>query len=228
MRRIMCMVVALMLCLTLALPAFAATDIFVPSISYKDGPELEAATQGGQDVSGCVVVTSIKEAKEKTTDIYQEDRDLLLEIYEELESGAMVLPLESKNYVVRELVDISFMKTGCVEADHGHKEWLAKEDTTIELILDLDLDGIANLEVLAYIDEEWAPIESVKINEDGTLTCVFEDFCPVAFCVEAEAEPGNTGSGDAKTDGLGLWIILLIAAAGTVGALVKNRRKIIG
>lgn len=228
MRRVMCLICVLMLCLTLAVPAFAATGTFVPSISYKDGPEVDEAKQDGSDVSGCIVVTSIKGAQEKTTDIYQEDRDLLLEVYEELNRGSMVLPLENKSYVVRELVDISFVKTGCVEADHGHKQWLAEKDTTVELVLDMGLKSTAAVEVLAYIDGQWAPIESVTNNGDGTVTCVFEDFCPVAFCVDADAEKEAPQTGDTMTADLSVWFILLAVAAGAIVVLVVNRRKILG
>ena len=227
MRRVMCLILVLMLCLALAMPALAATGTFVPSIGYKDGPEIEEIITEGGDMSGCVVITSIKGAKEKTTDIYQEDRDLLLKVYEELDKGSMVLPLEDKSLVVRELVDISFIKTGCVEADHGHKQWLAEDNTTITLVLDMGLKSNTKLEVLAYINGEWTPIESVTVNADGTVTCVFEDFCPVAFCVEAEAGKEPPKTGDTMTADLSVWLILLAVAAGAIVVLVVNRRKIL-
>ena len=65
MRRIACLLLALMMCVMVAMPAMAADDTFVPSISYKDGPDVEDATMGDEDVTGCIVVTSLKEAKEK-------------------------------------------------------------------------------------------------------------------------------------------------------------------
>ena len=33
-------------------------------------------------------------------------------------------------------------------------------------------------------DGKWESIESIKNNADGTLTCVFEDFCPVLVAVK--------------------------------------------
>ena len=227
MRRVMCLVCVLMICMTLAVPVFAAENTFVPSITYKDGPEIVDAEINGEDGTGCVVVTSIKEAREKTTDIYQEDRDLLLQVYEELVAGSMVLPLENKEYVVRELVDVSFVKTGCVEVPHGHKEWLAEEDTTIEVVFDLGLKDTTDLEVLAFVNGEWAPVVSVKNNGNGTVTCVFEDFCPVAFCVENEVEPEPPKTGDTVAEDLGLWVLMLAVATGAVVVLLVNRRKIL-
>lgn len=226
MRRVMCLAMLLVLCTMLAVPAFAETGVFVPSISYKNGPEIVNVEINGEDGAGCVVVTSIKQAKEKTTDIYQEDRDLLLEIYEELVNGSMVLPLENKDYVARELVDISFAKTACVEANHGHKEWLAEENTTIELTLDMGLKSTAKLEVLAYVNGQWTPVESVKNNGDKTVTCVFEDFCPVAFCVDAESQQEAPKTGDVMTADLNRWVILLVVASAATVVLLANRRKI--
>lgn len=227
MRRITCLICALALCLTLAVPVFAASGTFVPSITYKDGPEVRDAVQNGEDVSGCIVVTSIKAAEEKSTDIYQEDRDLLLEIYEELEAGSMVLPLEDKDYVVRELVDISFVKTDCVEVPHGHKEWLAKEDTTITIRLDLGVKQNTDVVVLVYLDGEWVPAEKVVNNGDGTLTCEFEDICPVAFCVDAGAEQEPPKTGDAMADSLWLWVTVLTVSLLAMVILLLNRKRFI-
>ena len=228
MRRVICLICMLVLCLTLAAPVFAAENTFVPSITIKDSPEVVDADIDGEDGTGCVVVTSIKEAREKTTDIYQEDRDLLLEVYEKLVEGSMVLPLEHKDYVVRELVDVSFKKTDCVEVPHGHKEWLAEDDTTIEVVFDLNIKETTELEVLAYINGEWVPVKVVKNNGDGTVTCVFEDFCPVAFCVDASVDREPPKTGDVIAENMGRWVILLAVAAGAVALLMVNRRKILG
>lgn len=224
MRRFVCLCAALVLCLSMACPAFAVEGEFVPSIGYKDGPDIEDAEMNGEDVGNCVIVTSIKEAEEKTTDIYQEDRDLLLEVYEELDEGTMTLPLE-EDYVIRELVDVSFAKEGCVENEHGHKEWLAEEDTSITITFDLGVNESTEVTVLVYIDGEWILIENVVNNGDGTITVEFEDFCPVAFCVEpgADTEPPKTG--DAVGANLMLWIVLLAVSMTGILVLVANRRK---
>jgi hypothetical protein len=198
---------------------------FVPSITYKDGPVIDMAEMDGEGVEDCVVVTTIKQAEEKSTDISQEDRDLLLEVYEKLEEGSMTLPLEKEGYVVRELVDVSFVKTGCVEVPHGHKEWLAQEKTTIEVVFDLGIKKDVKLEVLAYIDEEWVAVEKVTNNGDGTVTCVFEDFCPVAFCVEASGAIDPPKTGDTMGADMTKWVVLLIVSMSAIAVLMINRRK---
>ena len=183
----------LALCIVIALPVAAAANGFVPSITYKGGPDVNeaavsdvngAAVEGMENVEGCVVVTSIEEAREKKTDISQEDRDLLLEVYEKLESEEMTLPIEG-DYVIRELLDVSFEYNDCrLKEDHGNKPaGLKQEGVTLTLKFDLGIEADADLVVMTYIDEVWAEIESVENNGDGTVTCVFEDICPVAFAV---------------------------------------------
>lgn len=243
MRRIMNLLAACLLCLSLAAPAFAAEE-FVPSISYKDGPGIVSAAQGEETLEGCVVVTSIAKAKDKSTDIYQEDRDLLLEVYEKLSDGSMKLPEEDAHYVIRELVDVGFEATDCVEAEHGHREWLREENTEITVDFDLGVSADDEIIVMAYIDEVWNPINSVTNNGDGTLTCVFEDFCPVVFCLEAEAAeaaveaaapaapvvvptvPAAPAADEGGNEMLMFWLaIMLVCLLLLVLLLMRRRRK---
>lgn len=236
MKRWISIMLLLAFCLVLACPASAADDTFVPSISYKDGPDIIDGEMDGEDIKSCLIVTSIKAAAEKTTDIYQSDRDLLLSVYQQLDEGTMKLPLDGegtlartggatkKYYVVRELVDVSFKKTPCREGQHVHKEWLEQENTTITITFDLGVKDTDNVMVLTYVDGVWDFIESVTNNGDGTLTCVFEDICPVAFCVEKSSrDPSQTG--DIEREKLMLWFVLMAVSTAAIVVLAASRRK---
>ena len=48
MRKIICLLCVLVLCLSLACPAFAAQNTFVPSITYKDTPDVDDAEMDGE------------------------------------------------------------------------------------------------------------------------------------------------------------------------------------
>lgn len=221
MRRIVSLITIVLMCAALACNVFA--DTFVPSVSYKDAPGIEEAVMDGEDVSGCLVVTSINDARDASTDITQEDRDLLLDVYDELSDGSMKLPLEDEDYVVRDLVDVSFRQSGCVEAGHGHKAALAEDGTTVTVSFDLGIKASAEVIVMVYVDGQWVAVESVTNNGDGTVTCVFEDICPVAFCVEDDAEPPYTGDhGDRM---LLLWVAVMIASLSVIVVLLLQRRK---
>lgn len=220
MKRFASILFVLVLCLSLVLPAFAE-DIFVPSITYKDGPVIVEATQEEESVLPCLTVSSIKAAQEKTTDITQADRDLLLQVYQQLVDGSMKLPMGDVSYVVRELVDVSFTATGCKQ-DHDHAAWLAKKGNTATIKFDMGIDPGVEVTVLAYVDGEWVFAESSVNNGDGTLTVVLEDICPVAFAL---ADGPVTPPDD---DSCCVWcwiIILLILVALLIFFLLWKRRK---
>ena len=225
MKRIVSLIGALLMCFTLASTAFAETNTFVPSISYKDGPDIEDAALNGEDVSGCLVVSSITDAKNESTDITQDERDTLLDVYDQLSDGSMELPLENEGYVIRELVDVSFRHSSCVEAGHDHKEKLAEAGVTVAIDFDLGVKADTEVVVFAYVDGQWVRIENVTNNGDGTLTCVFEDICPVAFCVEegAEDEPPYTGISAERN--LILWVAVMIVSLAAIVMLLVQRRK---
>ena len=232
MRKIICFLVALLLCASMAFPAFAATGEFVPSISYKPSPKVSNATMLSEDgtetpVGSCIVVTSVEEARDQVTDITQEERDLLVDVYQKLVKGDMTLPVE-KNYIIRELVDVSFAYSACrTQEDHGHKDQKLKEEgVVLTMNFDLNLGKKVNVDVLTYIDGEWKPIEKVTNNGDGTVTCVFEDICPVAFVVDETSSTLSPNTGDAMGQKLGLWIgLMAVSAVALVAVVVMIRKK---
>jgi hypothetical protein len=228
MRKVICLAIALLLCVSLGMPAFAAENDFVPSITYKDGPDVDSAFMGDEDVSDCVVVTTIKEAKEKATDIQQKERDELLDVYEQLTDGEMDLPLDG-DYVIRELVDVSFEYDDCrCEESHGAKdERLKQNGVTLTVDFDLNIGTSENLKVLVYVDGEWRLVDAVTINADGTVTVVFEDICPVAFCVERRSGSSIPQTGDMLGRSLILWVGLMAASAAAMVAMIVSRRKFV-
>lgn len=281
MRKTISLLSAMILCLGMALTVFGTE--FVPSITYKPTPGLGEATlviplhpqetrpEGGPveekeevHVSGCIVITSITQAEEKTTDITQEDRDLLLDVYAKLSDGSMDLfsipeeyfenqqtepagtaapgetaaapgteapetpthsnmglSYQDKNYVVVQLVDVSFAKMQCIDDGHGHKEILAREDVNATLEFDLGVSADAVVVVLHFHDGKWIPVTNTVNNGDGTVTCEFEHFCPVAFCIEAE---GLEAPQQEDFSWL-IWLVLLVVCAGLVALLVIYREK---
>jgi hypothetical protein len=224
MKRYLALFAALALCLALTLPVFAAEDVFVPSIGYKDGPTIEDTDLE----TDCLIVTSIRQAKEQTTDIHQEDRDLLLSVYKQLSESSMKLPLEDNTYVIRELVDVSFKKHDCQEQEeHGHKEWLTEQNTTVTVIFDLGVKATTDVIVLVYVNDEWVPAKEVENLCDGKVQVTFEDICPVAFCVDPDAEGEVPSTGDVDGQRLLLWVVLLVMSLVAIVVLVLNRRKFV-
>lgn len=224
MKKVLSLAITLALFVSLTISAFAAENTFVPSITYKDGPDITSAEMDGNDISKCLIITTLKDAEEKSTDITQDERDTLQKVYEDLKDGTTTLPTDD-NYVIRELIDLSFKHNECREIEeHGHKDQKLKEDGII-LTTDFDLGVSQNDEILVFvfIDGAWQPIESVKNNGDGTITCAFEDICPVAFAVKQPATSMAPQTGD--TQHTLLWIGLTVASALALMALFFFRRK---
>ena len=237
MKKLICMLMALVLSVSLAVPAFAA-DTFVPSITYKDGPVVSGSTVKGDDtlkieaeqLAGMLVVTSVAKAQEKSTPITQPERDLLLDLYAQMDSGDMKLPVANDQLVVRELVDVSYVSMGSA-AGQDLEAWLEKEGNTVTVEFDLGVDEDTDVEVMVYIEEEWVPAENVVNLGNGKVSVEFQKLGPVAFCVDAAtlAAPSTPAPtvdptadpADNQTDGGNFRVLLLGAiAAGSLGMLL--------
>lgn len=228
MRKMMSMVAVLVLCLSLAGTGMAVE--FVPSITYKDGPELNVAFQGepgelDENVSGCIVVTSIIEAREKTTDIRQENRDFLIEIYSALSVGNMTLPIED-GWVVRDLVDVSNLVMDCIEVvTHDHDARLKEDSIVLSVVFDLGIAADKEVKVLSYYEGQWEDAVKVTNNGDGTITCLLNHGGPVAFCVEAnEVQQPEAPVAEFNW----YWLFILIVALIAVIEMLIKRRKLTG
>ena len=221
MKKLVCICAMLALCLSLVCSAFAAEDTFVPSISYKDGPEITAVDEN-YDIRH-LVVTSIKAARDKSTDITQEDRDLLLSLYEQLLSDGMKLPLVGEgDYVIRDLVHVGFT-TACRESEDGHEEKLDKKGNTIHVTFHLGISANTNVVVMSYYQGQWVNAENVVNHGDGTLSCELEDLGPVAFVVcdeGVEPQPDPAGKNT-----WWWWLILLLICICILSMMLLKRRK---
>lgn len=208
MRRIVCLISVLALLASLGMAALAATD-FVPSITYKDGPEIDLASLDGEDVSGCLVITSIKQATDKSTDITQEERDHLLDVYAKLKDGSMKLPLD-EDYVVRDLVDVNFKYEDCRQQSDTHDDKLKELNETDKMLtvnFDMGIKADADVIVLFESEGKWNRVEKVVNNGDGILSCKFGHLCPVVFAVkESQNGPVPPQTGDETGKYLPLWI----------------------
>lgn len=226
MKRIIAILAVLMLCMTMVLPVAAAENEFTPSVTNKPAPEIVPGEDpegdpaigllwdDGQIIGyvyeGCLVITPVSEA-ESSTEIPEESREILMDVYEKLTKGEMTLPYElvdpklnPGNMVIRDLFDATFV---CSD----HPALLAKDGVTLELTFDLNVKPGVDVVVMTYIDGKWAPIESSVNNGDGTVTCVFEEICPIAFAVKTADEP-PVQTGDDSGKDLLLWGAIAVAA----------------
>ena len=246
MRKVICMLIVLLLCASMVLPAFAADDGFVPSITYKPDPEIIEIEDGeghehigcvrdkdGNILSyvddGCLIITPIAYVWDENIHVDEQIEQLLLFIYNSLNDGSMVIPyekheadLDPASMVVRDLFDARW---ACEE----HPKMLEPEGVVLELTFDLGVVADAEIFVQTYDEKtvEWSPIVDVVNNGDGTVTCIFEHLCAIEFSMPVKAAATVPAAAPQDTNPNILpWIILLIVAVGAaVGVVVAKKKK---
>lgn len=244
MKKIMSLVLALTLLCSMVCVASAAQEDFVASITYKPAPEIvPVGEEDGQVIIGyiydengnvigkiyedCLLVTPISQAA--TSDKIPDDAEaLLIQVYNQLVAGSMTLPYEKvagyngETMVIRELVDATWLcedstvKTPCPDVVEPPK-------VVFQITFDLGVAAGTNVVVMTYKQSQWNPIVATKNNGDGTVTCTFEDLCPVAFAVPTKTVP-TPGTGDSSNPLL--WGVLMgVSAVALVALVVVYSRK---
>lgn len=253
MKRVVLMIIAAVLCVAMVCPAFAAEGDFVPSISYKDTPEIVTildangqpalasvhradSTIVGYIYESCLLLTPVSEAATSTL-ISAEAAQQLLKIYNDLDSGALVLPFEDidpdlkpEEMVIRDLFDASWI------CDHDHSETTSEQGVYVQITFDMGVDANTELYGMVYMsnqitprngsaaNKQWVPMESLTINSDGTVTCSLEDVGAIAFAVHTKTPPAQTGDQTGRS--LYLWIgVMAVSAVALVTVFVAGRRK---
>ena len=245
MKKIICLLIAVLLCTTLAVPAFAAEGEFVPSITYKPNPEIVPVSGAPIEDAigvirdnegnildyvghGCLMVTPIAYVWDEEIEVSNVVEELLLFVYDSLNEGSMEIPyekheagLDAANMVIRDLFDARWV---CEE----HRKMVEAEGVTFEITFDLGVVADAQIYVMTYDEEanEWSPIVKTVNNGDGTVTCTFEHLCAVEFSMPIAAAP-SVPSEDVKepVNMLPWYIILILAVNAFVVILFAKKKK---
>lgn len=239
MKKFIACLTVLLICLSMAVPAAALETEFVPSISVKPAPEIVPVVDGeggsaiamllnadgeiiGYVTEDCLVVTAVADADTSTL-IPDSAEALLLDVYSKLTSGEMVLPydkldadLDETNMIIRDLFDATWL---CDD----HPVTVAPEGVTVQITFDLGVEAGKDVYAMTYLNDEWNPVVSCTNNGDGTVTCVFEELCPVVFSVEGE--PDSSKTGDDIGEQLPLWGLIALASLLAIVVLTVIYRR---
>ncbi len=242
MKKMICVLIALVVCLSMAAPAFATESGFVPSITYKPSPEIiPVQDENGQEAIGvirdtsgavidyvdydCLVITPIAHVWEEDTEVPAEVEQLLVFVYEQLNVHDMEIPydkheaeLDAANMVIRDLFDARW---SCEE----HKEMIEQEGVTFEITFDLGISPDVEVFAMTFDEEshEWSPVVKTVNNGDGTVTCTFEHLCAIEFSVPVMTAEEPVDS--AHSVNLLPWIAALIAAAAAFFIILFAKKK---
>ena len=248
MKKIIALLTVLMLCAAMVVPASAANE-FTPSVSNKPAPEIVPVVDPNGDPAigeiindieeiidyvyqPCIVVTPVSEAN-TSTEIPADAKDMLLDVYAKLQSGEMSIPsetlfggdLDNDDMVIRDLFDVTFL---CEE----HPAMLEPAGIVFRITFDIGVEAGVDVYTTTYKNGEWVKAVSTVNNGDGTVTCLIEDFCPVAFSVEVEddepVEP-PVQTGDQAGEQLFIWIavaaVALVAVVALTVVYVRGMKK---
>ena len=280
------MITVFVLCFTLAVPAFASSVGFVPSITAKPAPEVvvggENLTLDGTDADDIadmpvievknenqevvyeapvvdLVVTAVSQvqADDSSLVISEEAAEILKEAYEQLNDEDFRLAenipeqieqlkdmgLDEENVnaaVVTALFDVTVLTEEL-------ETYLAEEGHTVDLTFKADVPAGHTVVVMVYKESKWQLIENVAVNGDGTITCTFAHFCPVAIltvpmaveaaeetvAAEAATEAAPEAAPEAAADatvqpaedngGFAWWWIVLVAVVAVAGVVLKSK-----
>lgn len=253
MKRVIALLLALMLCFSLSLTVLAdefvqsITDKGAPEIVPVKDPEGKDAIGEILDANGnvigylyedCLLITPVSQA-ETSEKIPDDAEAMLLDVYNKLNNGSMTLPYEKYNknldpakMVIKDLFDVTWLcepqnvEDGeSFDEEHpDHPKMVEPKGITIRLTFKLNVEKNTNVYCMSYKNNAWNPVVSCVNNGDGTVTAVFEDFCPVSFSVGSGTIQPSKPTGDASTPVL--WIILMSVSVVALGAvLVMSRRK---
>ena len=286
MRKVISMITVFVLCFTLAVPAFASSVGFVPSITAKPAPDVVVGGEnltldgtGADDIADMpvievknenqevvyqapvvdLVITAVSQvqADDSSLVISEEAAKILKEAYEQLNDEdfrlAEKIPeqieqlkdmgLDEENVnaaVVTALFDVTVLTEEL-------ETYLAEEGHTVDLTFKADVPAGHTVVVMVYKESKWQLIENVAVNGDGTITCTFAHFCPVAIltvpmaveaaeetvAAEAATEAAPEAAPEAAADaavqpaedngGFAWWWIVLVAVVAVAGVVLKSK-----
>ena len=243
MKKLVSWLLMLMLCILVAAPVSAANG-FTESVPDKDAPDLvteedeeghiwigEVNNTEGEAVSRveekCLVITSVAKLGE-AGEITEEAAEKLAMVYQGLTDGTMEIPyeewgLDPESMVIRDLFDVSW---SCDD----HPDLVAPEGVVVVLTFDLGIAPDETVYAAAYKNEQWSQIVQCTNNGDGTVTGVFENFCPVAFMTSVTvADLEVPATGDTMGSDMMVWVAVMgVAVVAMVVFLVLRRKSIRG
>ncbi len=215
MKKAISIVMAIMMILSIGISAFAANGDFRPSVESKGVPvivpqehnsELYDALVLGQSnevieglkvvseetPDGEIIVTAyseIEEADPRVNVVYMEKS------YKEVLDAQSLQELEAtipEGMVVRDFFDVTLVGTYATMFDEGKK---------LSIKFDISADANEKIMVLTRCSDEsgWQFVESINVNEDGTVTVVFDELCPVIFLTDAEGVVESPATSDYNT-----------------------------
>ena len=222
MKKILLLVLAVMLGLSLSFTVLADPGAFQNSPSTLQGPELIDANNDHHDCIARLIITSYADRHTLTDEkrvnlenVYQmlSTTDDISTVVPQLEDLAESLNVKTEDLVASELFDISLTECPYHEF-HGSFDVLLKADALRNFVC-----------LLHYYNGEWEIVEDVEVVLDTYLAFTESDFSPFVI-VSIPGGIGNGGIGGIGGIGYGCcrcccWLILIVVSVIAVLTLIN-------
>lgn len=201
MKRTLCIITALVMCMTIAVTSVAA-DTFVPSVTAKPAPGLSHQTQievvDGDDKTvesfkyNDVKITPVAKKDDKKT--AEEVKEALTEAYNTLNAENVkleevmpalkdVVAAAAEEYKDLKIADLVVKDLFNVALDEEIEEYLAKDGHFVKLRIKAKIAKDQFCAVMVCVDGVWEPVEFER-NRDGSLTLKLQAPGVVAILVK--------------------------------------------
>ena len=252
MKKILCLLTVLLLCVNLAVPVFATEDAFVPSITYKPEPELvPVVDEDGNPVvdedgneyigvvvevvddevisyvaTGCLEITPIAHVWDPEEEVPEDVEDDLLTVYDGLKEGTMEIPYQQET--IQQVTDLGkkLVVRDLFDARwccHDHPEMVAPKGITVKLTFDMGV--MPDAELIAHsVDEQTGEWdEAVEVVNNQDGTITVE---LEHLCVVAISMAIDSGEPPVEEGPNMLWwiILLIIAVIALLFFLLRKKK----
>ena len=223
MKKLFALLIAMALCSTMVL-SIAAED-FVPSISYKDHPDVvgdpEIITPTTPEKELDILITPVSDAINTDPADRNEAEEELVRVYEALLGGeTLPQPEDGKDYVIRDMMDVSLI----IKNDDPNAEpEVVDEDAQVTLTFDLGVKPDVEVLACVYTDDGWKIVPDVINNGDGTITVTLAELGVLALAVDADTLPPTF---DKMNNEMTTWIVLMVVSSCAMVVMLVMRRKV--
>ena len=195
MRKVFSLILVLVLCMTMALPVFAAN----------------APSAGGSAGSGAPVASKMMLVDANGNPLVDPDHACLKYVAKAKDADLLgKLPANVADMSAQYLYEVTVCDA-CAAL-------LEQEGVVLVVNFDLDVKKNDEVVVLCFKNDEWNEIKKVEVK-DGEVVCTFEEVGTVVIASDAETLNPFTG------DVIMMWVGIMAVSAVAVVALIALRRK---
>lgn len=222
MKKLLTVVIAIAMMLTMAITAFANPGSFVDSPSKNKAPELVEGTNKDAECDANIVVTAYGDrhlmSEDDRLDIEKAYNDVvnttdLSTLNSALGELAKKLGVDAADFSVSDLFNVSITDCGS-HNEHGAFNVTLKADT---------LDNFICL--LRYVDGAWQVVEGAKMTDDGkNIKFEESEFGPFAIVVYT-GEGEITPPADVPVALIAGIAIAVVSAAGIIFFIIWKKKK---